>query len=272
MRSLLPRGPFGRVLMIAGDNRRDHLGFPLPETERELRAAAIRRRRRAEALGRRPLPQGEDSGLYALSWLGMTMEEVVRDWLYEQGFDLDPRHEIYFTEHDADGRELPALSREVDAVVVDRYGLPRMLVETRLSVRGISAVNAKMLQLQTTLDILATQRKWRRLKPLVVYIAVGDHQKEVITKPVWLVDSNFQISRRWLEAYRRDTTATVGIPRIVIPLNWLWQYAKRLRWELNEELFIEAEIFARARSRRRDAARRLWEIQAETEHDFPAGE
>ena len=94
---LVSPGQFGRVMMIAGDNRRDHHGFPLPETERELRAAAIRRRRRAESLGRRNPPSGPDSGLYALSWLGMTMEEVVRDWLYEQGFDLDPRHEIYFT-------------------------------------------------------------------------------------------------------------------------------------------------------------------------------
>ncbi len=260
---------FGRVLMIAGDNRKDHQGFPLPENERELRHARLRRRKRAETLGRRHPPSGPESALYALSWLGMTMEEVVRDWLYEQGFELDPRHEIFYTERDEDGRECPAMSREVDAVVVDRRGRPRMLVEVRLSVRGMRAVHSKMYQLGTTLSILRTQPQWRRLKPLIVYIAVGDHQDDVVTAPHWLVDDNFDINPLWQRAYHPDELIDIGIPRIVIPLGWLWNYALNLGWELEQELWIQAEWFARERARRMDERMRIRfdRIREEAEHD-----
>lgn len=259
----------GRVLMIAGDNRKDHRGFPLPEDERDLRRAMLRRRKRAESLGRRSLPSGPDSALYALSWLGMTMEQVARDWLYEQGFPLDPRHEIYYTERDEAGRECPAMSREVDAVIVDRLGQPRVLVEVRLSVRGMPAVHSKMYQLETTLGILRTQRQWRRLKPLLIYIAVGDHQRDVATAPTWLVNGDFQIDPHWLKAYMPEEIDGIGVPRIVLPLEWLWRYALALGWELNEELWIQAEWFARARARRMDARDqlRLDSIRREAEAD-----
>ncbi|MCB0344931.1 MAG: hypothetical protein KDD66_07430 [Bdellovibrionales bacterium] len=264
-------GDFGRVLMIAGDNRKDHHGFPLPENERELRQARLRRRKRAEHLGRRRPPEGADSALYALSWLGMTMEEVVRDWLYEQGFELDPRHEIYYTERGEDGRECPATSREVDAVVVDRRGRPRMLVEVRLSVQGMRAIHSKMYQLGTTLSILRTQPKWKRLKPLIVYIAVGDHQNEVQTAPNWLVSDAFDISPQWQRAYHPDEIIGIGIPRIVIPLAWLWNYALGLGWELEEDLWVQAEWFARDRARRMDerTRERLESIREEAEREGP---
>lgn len=264
-------GKFGRVLLIAGDNRKDHNGFPLPEDERDLRRAELRRRRRAEALGRRSPPGGPDSALYCLGWLGMTMEEVVRDWLYERGFVLDPRQEIYYTHTDESGEELPALSRQIDAVLTDRRGRPNALVEVRLSVQGMGAVYRKMHQIRTTLEILQSQRQWRRLKPLIVYIAVGE-QEDVQTAPDWLVDDDFEISPEWLRAYQHDELLPVGVPRIVIPLEWLWDYALGLGWELNPGLKREALQFAHRRRRlraEREAERdRLWQIQDETEEGF----
>ena len=80
-----------------------------------------------------------------------------------------------------------------------------------------------------------------------------------------MLDNDFEISKRWLQAYRRDAIESTVIPRIVIPLDWLWRYAKALGWELNENLFIEAECFARARTQRLGARDSIASIRGEAE-------
>ncbi|MCB0358427.1 MAG: hypothetical protein KDD44_02295 [Bdellovibrionales bacterium] len=225
------------VRLIGGNNPRDRHGLPLAETADELAAAIMHHRQLALDLAPRPV----SNGMTALSHCGIIFEEVVRQWLEEQGFVLDPRRTLYHFEQTDEGVWRPVV-REVDAVCVDPDQTPQIFVEVKVSVQGMPAVWKKHGSLFRSIALV--EQRWPNLKPLVIFVRVGP--EVVRTEPRWLVRRG-KLSHGALRIAHRY----VKVPRVALDLRTLWSWAVARGWSLHPSILEHALAFAEDRALRR---------------------